>query len=162
MIAQIDMQEFSGQGGCFASMCARSARSTFLSMMPGVQSLLREDLHVTLVYSKETPPALALSGIALQLAATCNPHITEVCWIAGHDKRGYLVARLSPQDLIHRQELLLRIGCTTPWPVFFPHVTLASDLGIQTAAPHIENARRYLSNKTTKLALRGIVCRDLW
>ncbi len=82
-------------------------------------------MHVTLMLSDHVPGPGILADLKPVLDSRCTAQVTKVRWIAGHDKRGYVVADLDAVDLHDRHDLLTKIGCTPRWDEYWPHLTLA-------------------------------------
>lgn len=118
-----------------------------------------EEQHCTVVYSKTCIRNL---GTALPKASPVNPRVSGLEFWEGHDKDGYLVAKLVSSDLIERHKFWLSEGAVHSFSPYEPHVTLKTPLK-QTPRfqQELEDANKFLRTFQLDVTLGGEVMEDL-
>jgi hypothetical protein len=118
-----------------------------------------EEQHCTVVYSKTCVRDL---DTALPSAAPANIQVASLEYWEGHDKDGYLVAKLVAPELIERHKFWLSEGAVHSFSPYEPHVTLKTPLK-QTPRlqQELAEANRFLRTFQLDVTLAGEVLEDL-
>lgn len=116
--------DYTGQNGCY-SACkpVPQSRSLFTkaAKLLGLPLENPDDLHCTLVYSREAAPAKE------NLNATedaLDGYFTHIDHWAGHDGKTYIVAGITSTSITREHARLRNAGCIHSFTPFKPHVTL--------------------------------------
>lgn len=116
--------------------------STFDSLQDPYQLDL-DDLHLTLMYSKQTPDAQRVKALISNPVHSVIGIPLRFRYWDGHDKKGYIVLEMESPDLAARHEQYKEAGCEHSFDDYTPHVTirnnLSADLGNKFCA--IANSR---------------------
>lgn len=121
---------YSGQSGLYASVKPIRGFAKLRTRLHelGVEEITpQDDVHCTLIYSRNTAPHVVKVG-SLLTQGPYNFHATpkEVKWWAGHDEKGYLVLELESHHLHDRHLNWKELGAKHSFPDYVPHITLAS------------------------------------
>lgn len=96
-----------------------------IQLLPIEVNELAESPHITVCYSKEkveNPPKKFL--------ISDRPQVTHVEYWEGHDKLGYVVAKLESPTLTRINSKLVAAGGTAAnFPDYSPHITIAKEVG---------------------------------
>lgn len=102
----------------------------------------RESPHCTIIYSKDLPTkrlrlVFEVSGL----------YVNSIDYWSGHDKIGYIVAKVKSHSLQVIHEYLLSCGCTSEL-LYSPHITLCKGIGVLTKEllENIRVANQHLHN----------------
>lgn len=114
---------------------------TYVCVLPDVRSKLKliqigrllgfdlhpelEELHATVIYSRGHLPHDDQTSPLIEHEAT----ITGLEFWPGHDKEGYIVAKLNSPDLCALHQKWLDRGLRHSFEDYEPHVTLVKDCG---------------------------------
>jgi 2'-5' RNA ligase len=104
-------------------------------------------LHCTLVYSRNDAPPL--NEIQSSIDRASFGRINFIEYWPGHDKKGYLVAKLVSDKLQAFHERLIRSGARHSFTPYSPHVTLTTGLPLtEELESNIKEVNRRLSEES--------------
>lgn len=118
-----------------------------------------EEQHCTVVYSKT---CVRNPDTALPAASPARPKVSRLEFWEGHDKDGYLVAKLVDPKLIERHKFWLSEGAVHSFSPYEPHITLKTPLK-QTPQfqKELAAANEFLRTIQLDVTLAGEVREDL-
>lgn len=118
-----------------------------------------EEQHCTVVYSKTCVRSL---DTALPSASPAHSQVAGLEYWEGHDKDGYLVAKLIAPELVERHKFWLSEGAVHSFSPYEPHVTLKTPLK-QTPRlqQELAEANQFLRTFQLDVTLAGEVLEDL-
>ena len=100
------------------------AAVTYLALMCGITAKPKVDdpYHVTLAFSKTLPQQSVLT------VDTKSIDVKAVAWDTwkGHNGKGYVVLRVEADALTERNAAMMKAGCTSNFPEYKPHITVAT------------------------------------
>jgi hypothetical protein len=118
-----------------------------------------EEQHCTVVYSKTCVRNVDTDLIN---SASVTAQVTSLEWWEGHDKDGYLVAKLVAPELMERHKFWLSEGAVHSFSPYEPHVTLKTPLTVTPAfEEELEAANQFLHTFQLDVTLAGEVLEDL-
>ena len=129
-------QPFSGQNGLYASLTpvygTRElwARLTDTFKKFNVEPEPEDELHVTLMYSRESAPDVhhLMAMHDQQPVHSLHAVPKNLEYWAGHDGAGYVVLHLDGEEIHSRHSQYKNIGCAHSFDDFTPHMTVVKDL----------------------------------
>jgi hypothetical protein len=151
----IDATGFTGLSGTYSRAVPRAGDVAVLAAAldevgtPFPTDILRDEAHVTIVYSKEVPLDLgAVRGLPGPVSGT----VTEAVYWPGHKGTGVAVLRIESPELEEAHANLVGAGCVHSFPTYMPHMTVCDEVGERTG--EVDRWLRAASD-----ALRGTVLR---
>lgn len=111
-----------------------------------------DDIHCTVMYSTKNIP----ENIAKQYSKevyTASPDHFEF-W-EGHDKTGYLVLKLTSDDLSMEHSRLKCAGCKPTFDNYSPHITIANPINKEDAMKKVAIGNNDLGNLSFTLQLHN-------
>jgi 2'-5' RNA ligase len=125
---------FSGKQGLYACVAPvyglRHLRALIASVFDDANIKMEpdDDLHCTLMYSREKAPEPAKANKLLLQSANYAALPYELEYWDGHDSAGYIVLKMKSDTLADRHEAWKSAGCEHSFPDYVPHITVAKDL----------------------------------
>lgn len=116
--------------------------------------------HITVVYSKKCPT----KELPSKFSVTDKARISCIEYWEGHDKIGYIVAKLTCNSLINMNKQLIDCGCeAATYSEYVPHITIAKNIGdFDISLSQSVNAMNYhLKNSNYFLDIQSISYQDL-
>lgn len=155
---------YSGQSGLYASVRPVRGFSKLRSRLRelGVEDVVsQEDVHCTLIYSRDSAPHVVKVG-GLLIKGPYNFHATpkQVRWWSGHDGDGYLVLELDSSNLHDRHLHWKELGAKHSFPEYVPHVTLASPFE-EPKKSWLNNINKALQTESFNLVFGGEQVEDI-
>jgi hypothetical protein len=99
-------------------------------------------LHCTVMYSKESQPALGKVSCDPKRVYTAN--VVGIQYWDGHDKKGYFTLKLQCPELSEEHNRLKKLGCTPTFDEYSPHITLWAG---QTLTPYLKKKMAIYNRK---------------
>jgi hypothetical protein len=93
---------------------------------------LREEAHVTIVYSREHAADMSLIDKSAFDLRCIEAKITGIEHWDGHDGDGYVVLKLASESLAAWNRYLIDAGAQHSFPDYSPHLSLCSKAGPKT------------------------------
>lgn len=154
--------KYSGKNGLYVSV--RPARGlshvlSYLRDLPNVTSNV-DDLHCTLMYSRDSAPNLIRACSLLYKGPTVyQAALTGLEFWDGHDNKGYLVAKLDSPQLQERHAAWRALGAKHSFPDYTPHMTIAT--GVRYSAKELAKYNLPLRAYPLTLAFSGEHIEDI-
>jgi hypothetical protein len=125
--------------------------------------IAKNDLHCTLIYSKTQDASgkeVVESSVDPKFRRSAG--ITEIVFWEGHDKTGYLVAKLKSEALHTRHSMYRDLGFEPTFPDYEPHMTLVNPCKMDAELQaFIDTKNKELSAKPLQIVLEGEHISDL-
>lgn len=119
-----------------------------------------DDLHCTLMYSREHAPHTVSAFKLLNSGPTAyHASVMELESWAGHDNKGYLVAKLFCPMLHERHAQWKKLGARHSFPDYQPHMTLAT--GVTYSCKDLHKFNLPLSTYPIPLTFSGEHIEDI-
>lgn len=152
--------KYSGKSGIYACTYpvygVRKLVELLSAALPEDFKLNRDDLHVTLMYSKHCQPDQVTARHTLDAGdAQCVALPSKVVQWPGHDSKGYLVLLLASEDLEVRHRRWLATGAMHSFPKYEPHITLAKDYGTLLSPQVLLNVNHAIRENNLRLVFSG-------
>ena len=164
---------YSGTNGFYAQASVPVAsitpfKSTFERILKTEMPLNQESdigLHCTIMYSQaalRVSPQRALATNLPMQKAFFEARVVGIDWWEGHDKEGYLVAKLVSSQLQARHKVWQMLGAVPTFSPYSPHITLLKGPASYQFANQVESFNLALKAIGTEpVILRGETINDL-
>ena len=121
---------------------------------------LRDEAHVTLVYSKEK--SIDLDKLKMN-TINLSARVTGVEYWDGHNNTGYVVAKLASDTLPCLHQSLKDAGAQHSFPEYSPHMTIGAKVGAKTPemAEWVERANGLLKVSDLPMTFKSVVVEDI-
>lgn len=131
------IREYTGDNGFYAWLnVAQDSIKDLMEYFPELKLTQDEllDMHLTVMYSPDAVPLSAVDENKKMPDAQFiqSVKVNELTWWEGHDKEGYLVAKLDPSNIKHLHDKWKAVGAKPTFDSYEPHVTLK--IGIKDTA----------------------------
>ena len=168
----IDATKFSGNGSTYACLVPAAGETLrLLDVVLGTQppfdpSTLRDEAHVTLVYSREQQVDLVrfqrdyMTNMGLKpVTAT----VDRVEYWEGHDKDGYAVFKLQSPEAAGLNGVLIACGAKHSFDNYQAHMTICGKVGPQTAevSEWLQRINKYLDGNKFELCFDKVKVEDI-
>ena len=167
----IDTTKLSGNGSTYACLVPAPGETRRIldivvkTMPPFNPETLRDEAHVTIVYSREQQvdmDALNAGMLAIEYGCATARAVGVEYW-EGHDKDGYAVLKLESRDAAALNKAFIAAGCKHSFPDFQAHMSICSKVGPRTQAVDewLERIGRHLSGNVVTLRFDRIKIEDI-
>ena len=168
----IDATKFSGNGSTYACLVPAAGETLrLLDMVLGTQppfdpSTLRDEAHVTLVYSREQQVDLDrfrrdyMTNMDLKPVTATVDHVEY--W-EGHDKDGYAVFKLQSPGAAGLNGVLIACGAKHSFDNYQAHMTIHGKVGPKTAEVEawIDRINAFLKSTSVEICFDRINFEDI-
>lgn len=160
---------FSGQSGLYASVVPVYGTRDLWSRLTDTFKKFEvipepeDELHVTLMYSREhAPDVFHLENMFADPLHSIHAKPSRLEYWNGHDNDGYVVLHLESEDLHRRHAHYKEIGCTHSFEDYAPHMTVVKGLDntpdVQAA---IDEINKHLQEIEYRIVLGGEAFSDI-
>jgi hypothetical protein len=167
----IDVTKMSGNGSTYACLIpATGEAERFLDVVlktapPFDPETLRDEAHVTLVYSREKQvdmDKLNAGLLAVRHDGATARAISVEYW-EGHDKDGYAVLKLDSCDAAALNKAFIAAGCKHSFDDFQAHMSICSKVGPQTQAVSewLQRINKFLDGNSVTIRFDRINIEDI-
>ena len=167
----IDLRKMTYNGSVYA--CMKPARGETKRLYdivvqtrpPFDPDTLRDEAHVTLVYSRKAGvdrAALDLNGMAVRYPRP-TARVVGVEYWEGHDKDGYAVLKLDSPEAAALNREIQAAGAKHSFDDYQAHMTICGKVGPQTAevSEWLRRINRFLDSQVVTLAFDRICFEDI-
>ena len=167
----IDASKLSGNGSTYACLVPASGETRRVldvvvkTMPPFDPETLRDEAHVTLVYSREQQvdmTALNAGMLAIEYGCATARAVGVEYW-EGHDKDGYAVLKLESSDAAALNKAFIAAGCKHSFDDFQAHMSICSKVGPETQAVRewLQRINKFLDGNIVTLRFNKIKIEDI-
>ena len=168
----IDASKFSGNGSTYACLVPAAGETLrLLDLVLGTRppfdpGTLREEAHVTLVYSREQQVDLDRLRRNYMVYYSLKPVVATVEGVEyweGHDKGGYAVFKLHSEGAVGLNGVLIACGATHSFDNYQAHMTICGKVGPKTAEVDqwIERISKLLRETSVEICFDRINIEDI-
>ena len=168
----IDASKFSGNGSTYACLVPAAGETLrLLDLVLGTRppfdpDTLREEAHVTLVYSREQQVDLDRLRRNYMVYYSLKPVVATVEGVEyweGHDKDGYAVFKLHSESAVGLNGVLIACGAKHSFDNYQAHMTICGKVGPKTAEVDqwIERINKLLRETSVEICFDRINIEDI-
>lgn len=168
----IDASKFSGNGSTYACLIPATGETLRLldlvlsTRPPFDPGTLREEAHVTLVYSREQQVDLDRLRRNYMVYYSLKPVVATVEGVEyweGHDKDGYAVFKLHSEAAVGLNSVLIACGANHSFDDYQAHMTICGKVGPKTAEVEqwIERINSFLKTANVSICFDRISFEDI-
>ena len=166
-----DFTKMSGNGSTYACLVPASGETKRLldlvvaTRPPFDPDTLRDEAHVTLVYSREAQvDVAALDAGLLGIKFPCvSARVVSVEYWEGHDKDGYAVLKLDSNQAAELNKAFQAAGAKHSFDDYQAHMTICGKVGPQTAevSEWLQRINKYLDGNKFELCFDKVKVEDI-
>jgi hypothetical protein len=166
-----DFTKMTGNGSTYACLKPASGETKRLLNLivstrpPFDPDTLRDEAHVTLVYSREHQvDQRALNAAMLGIQYPCvEACVTSVEYWEGHDKDGYAVIKLCSKDAAELNKAFIAAGAKHSFDDYQAHMTICGKVGPLTPAVSdwLKRINKYLECNKFELCFDRVCVEDI-
>jgi hypothetical protein len=166
-----DFTKMTGNGSTYACLAPASGETKRLldlvvaTRPPFDPNTLRDEAHVTLVYSREAQvDVAALDAGILGIKFPCvSARVVSVEYWEGHDKDGYAVLKLDSNQAAELNKAFQAAGAKHSFDDYQAHMTICGKVGPQTAevSEWLQRINKYLDGNKFELCFDKVKVEDI-
>jgi 2'-5' RNA ligase len=166
-----DFTKMTGNGSTYACLAPASGETKRLLNLvvatrpPFDPNTLRDEAHVTLVYSREAQvDVAALDAGILGIKFPCvSARVVSVEYWEGHDKDGYAVLKLDSNQAAELNKAFQAAGAKHSFDDYQAHMTICGKVGPQTAevSEWLQRINKYLDGNKFELCFDKVKVEDI-